>query len=222
MDLDLPPDAPYSKFQQIWGWMCDRARKDHHHSGARWTLTYHRMRYSAHSGASGVAPRDPMPRDREQYSAPPGGRAGAAGAGTELGCSNRARPGALREEALCASSTDGRRRGGRGRKRRGQAGRRAGRGGTDFQQQLRHAAPQRLPHSRVATHARRPDCGARPGSSQPPGGHLRTSKAPRPLARGSHAPPAPRRAPQARPEAPRWHPQPHGQPAADAAHIGSG
>ena len=23
MDLDLPPDAPYSKFQKIWGWMCD-------------------------------------------------------------------------------------------------------------------------------------------------------------------------------------------------------
>ena len=23
MDLDLPSDAPYSKFQTIWGWMCD-------------------------------------------------------------------------------------------------------------------------------------------------------------------------------------------------------
>ena len=45
-------------------------------------------------------------------------------------------------------------------------------------------------------------------------------------ARGSHASPAPRRAPQARPEAPWGHPvvavQPHGQPTADAAHTGSG
>ncbi len=57
-------------------------------------------------------------------------------------------------------------------------------------------------HGRGATHARRPDCGAGPGSGRM-SAHRRTSVAPWPLAGGRMHSPAPRRATQARLEAPR-------------------
>ena len=162
--------------------MCDRGPKDRHHSGAGWTLTYHRMRYNAHSGASGVAPRDPMPRDREQYSTPPGGRAAAGERPGIWGCSNRARPGRPREEPLCACSTEGPWRAGRGLQRRAQTGRRAPAGTV--------AAPGAVPKSLHTAVARRTleDQTARLGSgprpdiwTQPP------SNSPWPLASGGPA-----------------------------------
>ena len=147
MDLDLPPDATHSKFQTIWGWMCDRGPKDSQHFGAGWTLTYHRMRYSAHSGASGAAPRDAMPRDMQQYSAPPGGRAGGVG-GQGSGVQQSG------TTPLCASSTEGPWWDGRSLQRRGQTGGRVAAGPSQQQQPRRRACTQPWRDARSKTRLR--------------------------------------------------------------------